>query len=139
MPNSEIATIRELFDRLEPYSDQVDELFYNRLFDEAPELRAMFPIDILAQKDRLRQMLGTIVYNFHENGGNSPTIAALGRRHAAYGVRPEHYPLMGAVMVWAIHQVLGTTFTEPLRDAIAAAYADISAVMLAAAEEPMAA
>ena len=49
-------------------------------------------------------------------------MQALGRRHAGYGVRPEHYDTVGAALLWTLEQGLGDAFTDDVRAAWAEAY-----------------
>ena len=60
-------------------------------------------------------------------------MQALGRRHAGYGVREEHYATVGAALLWTLEQGLGDTFTTPVRDAWATAYGTLASVMIEAA------
>lgn len=39
-----------------------------------------------------------------------PTVEALGQRHAAYGVLPEHYATVGRALLWKLRQGLGAAF-----------------------------
>jgi hemoglobin-like flavoprotein len=63
-----------------------------------------------------------------------PAIEALGRRHAGYGVRPEHYETVGAALLWTLGQGLGEAFTSDVERAWTQAYSTLASVMIAAAE-----
>lgn len=62
-----------------------------------------------------------------------PVAQDLAKRHVAYGVKPAHYPLVGAALLWTLGQGLGDEFTPELSAAWAAAYSTLSEVMIAAA------
>jgi hemoglobin-like flavoprotein len=64
-----------------------------------------------------------------------PAVQALGRRHAGYGVRDEHYATVGAALLWTLERGLGEAFTPATRAAWAAAYALLAATMQQAAGE----
>jgi hemoglobin-like flavoprotein len=64
-----------------------------------------------------------------------PAVRQLGRRHAAYGVRPEHYATVGEALIWTLEQGLGADFTPATRRAWTDAYASLAWAMIAAAEE----
>lgn len=49
-------------------------------------------------------------------------VQALGRRHASYGVRAEHYESVGNALLWTLEQGLGETFDDETREAWATAY-----------------
>ena len=63
-----------------------------------------------------------------------PAVRALGRRHATYGVRPEHYFTVGAALLWTLEQGLGAAFTPAVREAWVAAYGVLADTMRDAAE-----
>ena len=64
-----------------------------------------------------------------------PVLRELGRRHAAYGVRPEHYATVGQALIWTLEQGLGAAFTRETRRAWIDTYAGLAWPMIAAAEE----
>src|SRR5215208_5961642 len=58
-----------------------------------------------------------------------PRLAALGRRHAAYGVHESHYATVGEALLHALGTTLGDALPADARTAWADAYALIGAVM----------
>ena len=46
MTPSQITLVQESFAKVAPISDQAAVLFYDRLFEVAPPVRAMFPEDL---------------------------------------------------------------------------------------------
>ena len=90
-----------------------------------------------AQKKNLMQTLTVVVKGIDRLDDLVPAVQALGRRHAGYGVRPEHYDLVGAALLWTLGQGLGAAFTDDVREAWAQAYGTLAAVMIAAAEESL--
>jgi NAD(P)H-flavin reductase/truncated hemoglobin YjbI len=66
--------------------------FYGRLFASDPEVRAMFPATMAAQRHRLYAVLRRIAAGMREDDpGLEGYLAQLGRGHRKYGVRTEHY------------------------------------------------
>lgn len=71
--------------------------FYGRLFASDPEIRAMFPATMAAQRRRIYAALCRVAAGRHRAGshGAGPELdgylAALGRAHRKFGVRAEHY------------------------------------------------
>src|SRR6266516_2586192 len=64
-----------------------------------------------------------------------PAVQALGRRHAGYGVRAEHYESVGVALLWTLEQGLGEAFSEEAREAWATAYGTLASVMIGAADD----
>jgi len=64
-----------------------------------------------------------------------PVIEALGRRHAGYGVKDEHYATVAAALLWALEQALGGRFTPDVKGAWTAAYGVLAFTMQRAARQ----
>ncbi len=109
------------------------ELFYGRLFEQAPEVRPLFKRDIHAQGAMLMAMLAAVVEHLDHLEAVMPTAEALARRHVVYGVRAEHHPVVGSALLWTLQQGLGAAFTPAVREAWAAAYGALSDAMTRAA------
>lgn len=60
-------------------------------------------------------------------------IEELGRRHLSYGVKPEHYPHVGAAMIKTIRHVFGDTLGPKYYSAWETAFAEMSRIMIVAA------
>jgi hemoglobin-like flavoprotein len=63
-----------------------------------------------------------------------PAVAALGKRHAGYGVEDRHFDSVGDALLWALSDVLGDAFTADIRDAWVRAYTLVASVMRRALE-----
>lgn len=133
MTPEQIELVQRGFAQVEPIADQAADLFYDRLFDRAPDVRPMFRDDMTDQKRKLMEMLSTAVADLHRIDRILPALEDLGRRHAGYGTRPEHYDSVGEALLWTLEQGLGNAFTPAVAEAWAAAYAAIADVMKTAA------
>lgn len=58
-----------------------------------------------------------------------PFLARLGARHLRYGVRHEHFDVVGVALLWTLEQGLGERFTPAVRDAWVAAWDVIAGAM----------
>jgi nitric oxide dioxygenase len=83
------------------------------------------------------QTLSVVVKSLDKLDTIMPAIQALGRRHAGYGVRAEHYETVGVALLWTLERGLGEAFDEETRDAWTAAYGTLASVMIGAGEEPV--
>ena len=61
---------------------------------------------------------------------SSPALRALGARHVAYGARPEHYPVVGEVLIASMAEVAGAAWRPEYERAWASAYAVVAGAML---------
>ena len=130
MTPQQIALVQASFAKVVPIAGTAADLFYGRLFEIAPDVRALFPSDITAQKQKLMIMLGTAVGGLSRLDSLMPVIGALGERHAGYGVKVEHFTPVGAALLWTLAQGLGDEFTPQVEDAWATAYGLLSQVMI---------
>jgi nitric oxide dioxygenase len=133
MTPEQIQQVQASFAKVVPIAEQAAALFYGRLFETSPELRALFPSDMLVQGQKLMTALATAVDGLSQIEGIAPFVRDLAKRHVAYGVEPQHYGLVGAALLWTLEEGLGAEFTPSLHAAWAAAYSGLSEMMIAAA------
>ena len=140
MTPNQIKLVQTSFAQVAPIAATAADLFYSRLFEIAPQVRAMFPDDLSEQKKKLMAMLGTAVAGLSRLETLMPAVQALGRRHAGYGVKAQHYASVGSALLWTLEKGLGEAFTPEVKDAWATTYIVLSTTMMNAANErPMAA
>lgn len=128
----QIELVQTSFKKVVPIAGTAADLFYDRLFEIAPEVRAMFPADLTQQKAKLMTMLGTAVTNLHKLETILPAVQELGKRHKGYGVTDVHYAPVGAALLWTLEQGLGAEFTPDTKAAWTEAYTALAGVMKAA-------
>lgn len=107
--------------------------FYELLFERAPETRDLFVNDLERQGTELMSKLGLIVAELHNVAGLAPVLEDLALRHVAYGVKPHHYPLVGATLIEMLAEQVGDDFTPETRAAWTKAYDDLSGLMIRSA------
>ena len=100
MTPQQVQLVQTSFKKVVPIAATAADLFYDRLFEIAPETRTLFPQDLTQQKGKLMSMLGTAVANLHQFEAILPAVRDLGRRHKGYGVASEHYAPVGAALLW---------------------------------------
>ena len=103
--------------------------FYEILFEQAPEARALFVNDLEQQGAELMSKLGLIVAELQNIQGLMPVLEDLALRHVAYGVKPEHYAPVGVALVEMLAESVGDDFTPQMRAAWTKAYAELSELM----------
>ena len=133
MTTEQVKLVQDSFKKVVPIAGTAADLFYDRLFTIAPEVRSLFPSDLTEQKKKLMQMLATAVTNLHQVETILPAVEALGRRHVSYGVTPKHYEPVGAALLWTLEQGLGAEFTPPVKEAWTETYMTVAGVMTKAA------
>lgn len=116
-----------------PIADTAASLFYGRLFELDPSLRTMFTSDIKEQGKKLMQMITVAVRGLDDLGALVPTVQALGKRHAGYGVKDEHYATVASALLWTLEKGLGEAWNNELRDAWVVVYTILADTMKKAA------
>ena len=134
MTPEQVLLVRSSFAKIEALGDRAASLFYDRLFVVDPSLRPLFRGEPAAQRVKLMAALRTVVGALDRLDQVLPVVRDLGRRHAQYGVEPEHYATVGAALIWTLGQGLGPDFTVATRRAWVAAYSLLAWSMIAAAE-----
>jgi len=136
MNNQEVQNLQRSFELVEPIAETAASLFYARLFELDPSLRPMFKSDLKTQGEKLMSTLKLVVVGLDNPEKIIPAVQSLGKRHASYGVQPQHYETVGAALLWTLEKGLGEAFTPEVEDAWKNAITLLSGLMLEAASEP---
>lgn len=131
----QIELVEQAWSALEPQAETVGLAFYDRLFALDPGLRRLFRQGRRVQARQLMQMLGAAVGLLRRPEHLEPILRQLGRRHAGYGVRDEHYAPVGQALLGTLEAGLGDAFTRQQRDAWTSLYSSVAAAMKAAAQQ----
>jgi hemoglobin-like flavoprotein len=133
MTNEEIELVKTSWAKVMPISDKAAELFYGRLFELDPSLKALFPDSMMEQGKKLMMMINTAVNGLDRLNEIVPAVEALGERHVAYGVRDEHYDTVGEALIWTLGAGLGDAFTDEVKSAWVTTYTILADTMKGAA------
>lgn len=138
MTPEKIKLVQDSFAKVAPIADKAADIFYDRLFEVAPQVRPMFAADMSRQKEVLMQTLGTAVQNLHQVDTILPVVKELGVKHVGYGVKDEHYDIVGGALLFTLEKGLGDDWNDDLKDAWAETYGTVAGVMKDAAAEAVA-
>src|ERR1700754_2391745 len=133
MDESQIKLVQESFAKVAPISEQAAVIFYDRLFEVAPSVRAMFPDDMKEHGKKLMATLADVVNGLTNLESILPAASALAKRHVNYGAKPEHYPVVGGALLWTLEKGLGGAWTPEVASAWTAAYGTLSGYMISEA------
>ena len=127
---ADIALIEASWRRARELGDAVPELFYARLFELAPSVRTLFPVELTEQGRKLMAMLGAIVAGLSDLPQLAPQARALALRHVDYGVQAAHYAVVGEALISTLKQGLGEAFGREAAAAWAKAYGILAGYMV---------
>lgn len=94
----------------------------------------MFPGNMDQQYQKLMRMINMIIGRLDNLDELTGEINAIANRHVQYDVRPGHYKLVGAALIWTLKQGLDNDWTQEIEAAWTKCYALISETMIMASE-----
>ena len=130
MTPDQVKLVQESFAKVVPISEQAAVLFYDRLFQIAPQVKAMFPSDMTEQRRKLMATLAVVVNGLSNLPSILPAASALAKRHVGYGAKPAHYPVVGAALLSTLEKGLGDAWTPEVAEAWTTAYGTLSGYMI---------
>ena len=129
----DIPAMRANFAKAAAAGDEAPLYFYSHLFLRHPETRAMFPVSMAHQRDRLFNALGLVVAKVDELDALVPILQQLGRDHRKFGTLAAHYPAVGDSLLATLEH-FDENWNEDLARSWREAYAVVAQVMIEAAE-----
>ena len=139
MQRQHIDLVRSSFALVQPIASQAAAIFYDKLFEADPSLRALFRGNMAHQGERLMSMIGSALGMLDRPAELLPVLRTLGARHHGYGVEERHYAVVGDALLKTLEQGLGAAFTVEVREAWVELYCVISGTMMEGMREPVAA
>jgi hemoglobin-like flavoprotein len=132
LTDKDIALVKETLALVLPIADAAAEMFYQHLFEMAPEVKPLFKGDMKKQGAMLMGSIKLAVDNINNPSVLLPAIQKLGERHAKYNVQEDHYTTVGQALLWTLEQGLADAFTPDVKTAWAATYTTLACEMIKA-------
>lgn len=130
----DVDLLEESFDLVAPKGDELIRTFYDNLFEAAPAVEPLFAeVDMERQRQALLNMLLVLRESLRDLDDIVPDLEELGSRHVEYGAKPEHYPVVGEVLIGSMAEVAGDAWTPEYTAAWQEAYPIVQDVMLSGA------
>ena len=131
----DVTLLQQSFAEVGPQKEAFAEAFYQRLFSLYPQTIPLFAAtDMKRQQSSLMATLEMVVSGVARGDNVVPGIEQLGRRHAMYGVKVEHYPMVGQALLETFEQFLRDKWTSQVEATWSEAYAIITDHMRRAGE-----
>ncbi|MFC9733671.1 globin domain-containing protein [Streptomyces roseolus] len=130
----DLALLRSTFAVVERRAEHAVTYFYSHLFWRNPGVRALFPEDMVPQRDRLFAALTHVVTGF-DDPGLAGYLERLGRDHRKYLASPALYAAVGESLLAAFAHTAGSTWTIEAEKAWSEAYGRVAELMLRGADE----
>jgi len=130
----DVETLEESFDLVAPKGDELMRTFYDNLFEAAPSVRPLFAdVDMERQRQALLNMLLVLRESLRDLDDIVPDLEELGARHVDYRAKPEHYPVVGEVLIGTMADIAGDAWKPEYTSAWQEAYQVVQDVMLSGA------
>jgi nitric oxide dioxygenase len=127
----DVRTLEQSFDMIAACGQELVDRFYSRLFEAAPSVKPLFErVEMERQKQSLLATLVTLRESLRDLSLNAPDLEELGARYVDYGARPEHYPVVGRVLLETMAEIGGPDWKPEYTSAWAEAYTAVQDVML---------
>jgi hemoglobin-like flavoprotein len=97
--------------------DKAGQLFYDKLFEIAPETRALFRRPIVEQGGMLMQTLSLSVQLLDDLSTLVPALQQLAVRHERYGTTIAQFGPVGEALLDTLGKCTGDAFTPEVQDA----------------------
>jgi hemoglobin-like flavoprotein len=135
----DLDALETSFDLVAPRGEELMEAFYARLFAAAPAVLPLFATtNMKRQQAMLLAALVLLRKSLRDLDAIVPTLRALGARHARYGALPEHYPVVGQVLIASMADVAGEAWEPRFEDAWGEAFGVVAGVMIEGGEPALA-
>ena len=130
MTPEQIKLVQDSFAKVVPIKGMAAELFYNRLFEIAPDVKPLFKGNTEDQGAKLMATLVVVVRGLNDLEALLPVAQDLAARHVTYGVTPKHYQPVGEALLWTLEQGLEDAWTADVAEAWTTAYTILSTAMV---------
>ncbi|HEX5841016.1 MAG TPA: NO-inducible flavohemoprotein [Pseudomonas sp.] len=139
----QISLIKATVPLLETGGEALTRHFYQLMFSQYPEVRALFNQAHQASGSQQRALANAVLmYARHIDKLEAlgPLVGQIVNKHVSLQILPEHYPIVGSCLLQAIREVLGAEIaTDAVIDAWAGAYGQLADILIGAEEAAYAA
>lgn len=118
---------------LEQHGTEITTVFYQHMFEEHPELLNIFNKTnqkLGRQQTALAQTVLAAAKHIDHLEAIVPNVNQIAHKHRALQILPEHYPIVGENLIYAIKKVLGDAATPEIINAWTEAYDEIADVFI---------
>jgi hemoglobin-like flavoprotein len=128
MTSETIHSVHDSWSKVAPFAGAAAALFFERLVEQDPSFRRIFPesrraADIAA----FTRVVTVAVRSLAQLENIVPAAADLGRRAAWHGLGDAQYRSVADALLWSLERVLGAELTPSVRRAWAEAFLTLAA------------
>ncbi len=129
----DVPVLEESFALLAPQGEELVRRFYDSLFKRYPQVIPLFDgVDPQEQQKKLLAALALTVGALRAPEKLHQALTALGRRHEAYGAKPEHYKAVATTLLDVMRELAGDKWSPRVNSAWVRALDTVAQVMIQA-------
>ncbi len=125
-----IRDIRYSWEYMSENGPQKMLVFYDKLFNKAPEARKLFPKDLSRQSEKLAYTVGFVVANIDRIESIKESIEDLGRIHNKLNIDPAYYVPVTETLVETIKEQMGDKYKPGIGESWMTALTTLSEIMI---------
>lgn len=130
MTEAKIELVKNSWGRVVAYSEKAGRIFYERLFELAPELRTLFKDDVQTQNQKLILAVTVIITKLNKLENLELEIQKLAKKHQAFGIAGDHFVMFKLAFVEMLRAISQTLWDEETEEAWKELFDLISVAML---------
>ena len=117
MTPTQIALVQASWQKVDEKNHEVAQMFYQRLFELAPELRQFYQTDLQECGARLMRNLGIAVTSLRRMDSVLPMLQDFAAQRVERGIKDGYETVVRNAMLWALEQRLAESFTQDVSTA----------------------
>ena len=126
-----VEVLRNTLERTLAQDDRFPRTFYDRLFTDHPEVRALFKRNTPGAMHKMfAQKLTSLIDHVEDPDWLNRELPSLAANHAAYGVTAEMYPWVGDALISTLREACGDAWSDEAERSWREAYASLMAAIL---------
>lgn len=130
-----VQALRSSFDLVAPRADELAERFYDRLFDDYPELEPLFVgTNFDEQRQKLIQSIALVVKSLEDPEALTRYLHQLGVSHDEKGVTENDYEPVANSLLATLAEIADEHWNQELEDAWTEALEAVASIMLEGVE-----
>ena len=131
---TETLAIRYTFGLFAEQAATAVPMFFQRLFEIAPQVRPMFPGELSGHQRKFTMMMVWLVERLDQPEQLIPALRDLGARHHRYGVSSAMFAPTGEALLYTLERVLGDEYTPEVEACWVSLFGTITLEMQRGAE-----
>lgn len=131
-----VTALRESFELVAPRADQLAERFYEKLFEDYPDLLRYFThTDFSEQRGKLIQALVLVLKSLETPEALTKVLKNLGKQHGDMGVQDDDYPPVTSTLLSVLAEFAEDAWNEELEECWRQALEAVATMMIEGAKD----